>query len=249
MESLRRPDEPVPRLEPPILSVEWAESPAGTATVSGVTHSTTSWYQIRARLSGTTATTAQVRLWTAGSNEPTTWTLASTDNSTPANPRGSGSTGVYLNAKRALNAYYDDLTLRPIDSAVSTTPTALTGTPVAAGRIDLAWSASTDTVGVAGYNVYRDGAKINTAPVGSISYSDTGLGAGVSHTYAVSAVDRQAMKGCSSTRPYLVDTTQPSCLPETATPYAGLGRSAALGRWMSLDPVVGLMTYLTSQLC
>jgi uncharacterized membrane protein YeaQ/YmgE (transglycosylase-associated protein family) len=93
-----------------------------------------------------------------------------------------GSTGVYFDAKKAVNAYYDDLTLRPIDSTAPSTPTGLTGTPVAAGRIDLAWTAATDNVGVAGYNVYRDGAKINTAPVGSISYSDTGLSAGANHT-------------------------------------------------------------------
>jgi hypothetical protein len=35
---------------------------------------------------------------------------------------------------------------------------------------------------VAGYNVYRDGTKVNAVPIGSTSYSDTGLGAGVSHT-------------------------------------------------------------------
>jgi RHS repeat-associated protein len=161
----------------------------GTATVSGVTHSTSTYYWLRARLSGTTATTASVRLWANGTSEPSGWTLASTDSSTPANLRGSGSTGVYFDAKHALNGYYDDLTLRPIDSAAPSTPAGLTGTPVAAGRIDLSWSASTDNVGVAGYNVYRDGVKINTAPVGSISYSDTGLGAGVSHTYAISALD------------------------------------------------------------
>ncbi len=63
---------------------------------------------------------------------------------------------------------------------------------MAAGRIDLAWTASTDNIGVAGYNVYRDGVKINTAPVGSISYSDTGLVGGANHTYAVSAVDAGA---------------------------------------------------------
>jgi hypothetical protein len=60
---------------------------------------------------------------------------------------------------------------------------------VAAGRIDLSWTAATDNVAVAGYNVYRDGVKVNSAPVGSTSYSDTGLLAGVNHAYAVSARD------------------------------------------------------------
>src|SRR5664280_2348409 len=164
----------------------------GSATVSGLTHSTSSYYWVRARLSGTTATTAQVRLWADGSAEPTSWTLASTDNSTPTSLRGSGSTGVYFDAHRALHGYFDDLTLRPLDTAAPSTPTGLTGTPVAAGRIDLAWTAATDNVGVAGYNVYRDGAKVNSAPVGSTSYSDTALVGGASHTYTVKAVDAAA---------------------------------------------------------
>ncbi len=77
----------------------------------------------------------------------------------------------------------------PPDTTAPSTPAGLSGTPVAAGRIDLAWTAATDNVGVAGYNVYRDGVKINTAPVGSISYSDTGLTPGANHTYTVSALD------------------------------------------------------------
>jgi len=41
----------------------------------------------------------------------------------------------------------------PSDSTAPSTPTGLSGTPVAAGRIDLSWTASTDNVAVAGYNV------------------------------------------------------------------------------------------------
>jgi RHS repeat-associated protein len=66
------------------------------------------------------------------------------------------------------------------------------GRTIAAGRIDLTWTGSTDDVAVAGYNVYRDGVKANTVPIGSTSYSDTGLTAGVNHTYTVSAIDAAA---------------------------------------------------------
>ncbi len=85
------------------------------------------------------------------------------------------------------------------DTTPPSTPTDLTGTPVAAGRIDLSWTASTDNVGVAGYNVYRDAVKLNTVPVGSTSYSDTGLAPGVSHTYTVTAVDAAANESAAST--------------------------------------------------
>lgn len=39
---------------------------------------------------------------------------------------------------------------------------------------------------------HRDAVKINTAPIGSTSYSDTGLAGGASHTYTVTAVDAAA---------------------------------------------------------
>jgi RHS repeat-associated protein len=80
----------------------------------------------------------------------------------------------------------------PTDTAAPSTPAGLSGTPVAGSRIDLAWTASTDNVGVAGYNVYRDAVKINTVPIGSTAYSDTGLVAGANHTYTVSAIDAAA---------------------------------------------------------
>jgi YD repeat-containing protein len=75
------------------------------------------------------------------------------------------------------------------DTTAPSTPTDLIGTAVAGGRIGLSWTASTDDVAVAGYNLYRDGVKINTAPIGSTGYSDTGLAPGVNHTWTVSALD------------------------------------------------------------
>jgi cellulose 1,4-beta-cellobiosidase len=51
----------------------------------------------------------------------------------------------------------------------------------------LYWSPSTDNVGVAGYNVFRDGVQIaqTTLP----NYLDTGLAPGTSHVYSVRAFD------------------------------------------------------------
>ena len=134
---------------------------------------------------------AQGRIWTDGTSEPSSWTLASTDPSTltPTNLRGSGSTGVYFDAKNSVNATYDDLVIRPIDTSAPTTPTNLSGSSPSANRIDLTWTASTDNLVVAGYNVYREGTKVNSAPVGSTSYTDAWLTAGTAHTYSVKAVD------------------------------------------------------------
>jgi YD repeat-containing protein len=86
----------------------------------------------------------------------------------------------------------------PADTSAPYVPTDLAGTIVAAGRIDLAWSPSSDDVAIAGYNLYRDGLKINTVPIGSTAYSDTGLTPGVSHTYTVTAIDAAANESAPS---------------------------------------------------
>jgi hypothetical protein len=57
--------------------------------------------------------------------------------------------------------------------------------------VNLAWSASTDAVGVTGYRVYRNGGTTPLASLGSASrsYSDNTVAASTSYTYEVSAVD------------------------------------------------------------
>ena len=66
-------------------------------------------------------------------------------------------------------------------------PTGLAGTLASATQINLSWNASTDKVGVAGYNIFRNGTKVGTGT--STSYQDTSLAAGTTYTYAVSAYD------------------------------------------------------------
>jgi chitodextrinase len=66
-------------------------------------------------------------------------------------------------------------------------PTGLAGTVGSATQINLSWTASTDNAGVAGYNVFRSGAKVGSTS--ATSYQDTGLSAGTNYSYAVSAYD------------------------------------------------------------
>jgi chitodextrinase len=76
----------------------------------------------------------------------------------------------------------------PPDTTAPTTPTGLTGTP-ADTSVALSWTASTDNVGVAHYNVYRNGTQIaGAAPTGT-TYTDTGLTPGTAYSYTVSASD------------------------------------------------------------
>jgi len=73
------------------------------------------------------------------------------------------------------------------DTQAPSVPTNLTATAVSSSEIDLQWTASTDNVGVAGYNVYRGGALV-ASPAGT-SFADTGLAASTTFSYTVKARD------------------------------------------------------------
>jgi hypothetical protein len=72
------------------------------------------------------------------------------------------------------------------DTQAPTVPQNLNATAVSDDQIDLTWQASTDNVGVTGYNIYRDNVLIDTSPTNS--YSNTGLSPGT-YQYEVSAFD------------------------------------------------------------
>jgi RHS repeat-associated protein len=80
------------------------------------------------------------------------------------------------------------------DTVAPTAPAGLSASAAGAGQINLAWSASTDNVGVTGYRVERcQGAGCSgfaqiATPAGT-SFSDTGLTPSTSYSYRVRAAD------------------------------------------------------------
>ncbi|MET9514409.1 glycoside hydrolase family 6 protein [Streptomyces sp. NPDC002994] len=77
----------------------------------------------------------------------------------------------------------------PTDTQAPTAPTALSSTAKTANSVSLAWNASTDNVGVTGYDVYRGTVKANTTPVAGTSFTDTGLSPSTAYNYTVRARD------------------------------------------------------------
>ena len=73
------------------------------------------------------------------------------------------------------------------DNIAPTVPGNLGGTAISSSAIQLTWTASTDNVGVAGYNIFRDNVPIATCT--SNSYNDTALTANTAYLYEVSAFD------------------------------------------------------------
>jgi poly(3-hydroxybutyrate) depolymerase len=85
-----------------------------------------------------------------------------------------------------------------------------------ASSIALSWNAAS---GATGYNVYRNGAKLNGTPLTATGYTDSGLAAATSYTYQVSATGN----GVESAKSAGVTGTTTSgfvCTATTATNYA-----------------------------
>jgi chitodextrinase len=99
-----------------------------------------------------------------------------------------------------------DATSVPPDNQAPSVPGGLTGSAVSSSEIGLAWTASTDDVGVAGYQIYRDGVLVHTTP--STSYTDSGLTALTAYSYRVAAYDYSNNVSAQSA-PVVVTTAGP----------------------------------------
>ncbi len=73
------------------------------------------------------------------------------------------------------------------DTVAPDAPQGLSSPSQTTSSITLAWNASMDNVGVVGYNILRNGLRINTSA--STGFTDTGLTQGTQYTYTVTAYD------------------------------------------------------------
>lgn len=88
-------------------------------------------------------------------------------------------------------------------NAVDTTPPAnpanLNATSNGDGSITLSWTAPSD-LDLKGYNVYRDGTKINSQTVTATSYKDSSVTIGSNYTYKVTSLDLAGNESSGVTR-------------------------------------------------
>ena len=103
------------------------------------------------------------------------------------------------------------------DTTPPSAPTNFAKTSATATRISTSWTASTDNVGVAGYQLLRGGTPVDSAP--ATSYTFTGLSCGTSYQLAVRATDGSgnlsaptpltaSTDGCDTTAPTVTITAQ-----------------------------------------
>lgn len=75
------------------------------------------------------------------------------------------------------------------DTEAPTAPTNLVAGTASSSQINLSWNASTDNIGVSGYNIYRNGSANPIATVTTNTFGDAGLTASTSYSYTVRAKD------------------------------------------------------------
>jgi chitodextrinase len=129
------------------------------------------------------------------------------------------------------------------DTTPPTAPTSLTQTGSTQSSVSLSWSASSDNVGVAAYNVYRDGSAAGTAQ--GTSYTFGGLACGRSYTLSVEALDasgnaspRSAVLAGTSPCPDTVAPAPPTFLVQTAATASTIALS-----WAASIDNVGVAGY------
>ena len=113
------------------------------------------------------------------------------------------------------------------DTQAPTTPGGLSATAAGATQINLAWSASTDNVGVTGYRVERctGSSCTNFAQIATpttTSYSDTGRTASTTYRYRVRAADAaanlSAYSSIANATTTAADTTPPTVSISSSAP-------------------------------
>ena len=149
---------------------------------------------------------------------------------------------------RIFDVAFDDVVAdaSPVDMLAPSTPTGLVATSAAFDRVDLAWNASTDGVGVAGYTVYRDGTSIGTVDGMTTAYSDTTVSSSAAYTYTVDAFDDAGNRSSQSdplavSTPAKPDTTPPTSPEELATTSIGPHHVALT--WDASTDEVGVTGY------
>jgi len=127
------------------------------------------------------------------------------------------------------------------DTTAPSVPAGLSASATSSTQINLAWTASTDNVGVAAYKIYRGGTNVATSR--TTSYTDSGLTAATAYSYKVSAVDAagnesgQSVTATATTQPAVViDTTKPS-IPAGLTASAASSSQVTLAWTASTDNV------------
>ena len=161
----------------------------------------------------------------------TTPSAISTATTTGANPRfphipaQAPLTGGYvpLFYQSGTGPYNIILDTRFGDNVPPTVPAGLTAVLNASHGVNLAWSASTDNVGVTGYQIWRNGVVLTSVSGTTLAYADNSVSGFTTYTYAVDAFDAAGNHSAqSATATVTTGSAAPCQVPGVAaTPASG----------------------------
>ena len=149
------------------------------------------------------------------------------------------SSGAHILEAKAFDAVGNNTTSSinvTVDNSPPSAPSGLSAQSVSDSQINLSWNASTDDIGVVGYDIYRNGTVITT--IASTSYDDTGLTIGVPYTYFVKAKDGQGNVSGSSNSITVFTLKLGDLNQDGRVDIFDL--SLLLGRWRTADPVADI---------
>ncbi len=128
-------------------------------------------------------------------------------------------------------------------AADTTAPTTPTGVTASANNtiVSLAWNASTDNTGVAGYTVYRNGAPVATVASASLNYTDNSAPPNSTLSYTVDAFDLagnhspQSSPVSATTNGTYIFTPSADAYVNSGSPSSNYGSATALRQDASPD--------------
>ncbi|WP_139491767.1 glycosyl hydrolase [Brevibacillus dissolubilis] len=127
----------------------------------------------------------------------------------------------------------------PGDTTAPTAPGNLVSTGKTSSSVSLSWSASTDNVGVSGYDVYRGSTFVGSTS--GTSYTDSGLAASTAYTYTVKAKDAAGNVSAASNA-VTVTTDAGAVTPTSNVLYVRDGASSTATGTLSTSAGTGANT-------
>jgi chitodextrinase len=120
-----------------------------------------------------------------------------------------------------------------------TTPTLVSATASSPSRVDLVWTASTDNLGVTGYQVLRNGSAVGVVAGTTLAYADTTVSASSTYVYAVKAFDTAGNYSAASNS---LSVTTPVATSASVTWYGACWQPATIfgvtGNFQAIDFVL-----------
>ena len=96
------------------------------------------------------------------------------------------------------------------DTTPPTAPTKLAANAVNSNQVNVMWTASTDNMGVTGYNVVRNGAADWHDDSATAGYTDVTVAPNTTYTYTAHGLRRRRQRVGSVSNPSTVSTTPPA---------------------------------------